>query len=1257
MESFDDFIHHGLKRIVDAEPEIRVPLNRKEKNEPPDEKTAKRATTKKKVGKEYIVRFGEVFVDSPNLIDEERNVRYILPQEARQKNLNYSASLCLNITEIHVEGEEVTEKNHIRLPIARIPIMVGSDKCPLGKMKTSQKVESGECENDPGGYFIIKGNERVIIAQKRVNYNQVLVEQLSSKKNKTSKFRFTAETRSMSAETGHSVLLKALCGFDNRSVHFSVPYIAQSVPVGIVFKALGFVKNEEIKMFIGLPASLSARAERWLKYIYRDSFYVTVNKTIMKIETADDALEYLGTYSIHTITKDRRKQYAARVLETELLPHLGITSSAREKAIFLGYILNRLLKVVLGVRVEDERDNVSYKRYESTGILFTELFRSLYKRWLENIREQVTTKRQDIISAIARNSHITSNIAKCMATGNWGVLGNNYIRTGVSQIYSRLSFVASISHLNRVVIPVSKEGKNTKIRQVHPTQLFFECPVDTPEGSPAGIVTSLALLTNITSQLNFTLVRDTVERSRSLVPLVAEGDEVDSDVLAMVKIFLNGVPLGFCEEPYEFVEELQNWRSFGLLHPHVSVMYDREDEEIRIFCDEGRLIRPLFKVADGALLVRRAGTTGWDALVKEGYVQYLDTNEAEYTEVVMEEREICATTQYCEIHPTMMLGICGNLIPFPNHTQGPRNTYQCIWEEEPVLMGNGTWKKIKEIIVGDEIVTFNPETFEKKKTRVTHYKNNSTEKKIVEIETVGGRKIYVTEDHKIMTDKGWTEAGKIDINTDRVAIFLDFECPITFKPVKSIIFKPVKSFTRCANVRVADLTTESEFHSFIGGDGFCVHNCSMAKQALGMYALNYQVRNDTIAFVMDYPQRPLVSTKVGDIMGYNEMPCGANVIVAIISNPYSQEDAVVLNKGSLERGLFLTTSYRTVTAEEKKRSTHAQETIQLPDEKVRLKYNYSLLDEGGVVRVGVPVYRGDVIIGKVVVKREKNCRVEYVDASVIVKPNEEGIVDRVLVTVNPDGYRLVKVVIRRSRVPEVGDKFASRSAQKGTVGMIVSQEDMPFTRNGMVPDLILNPHALPSRMTISQLLECSLSKACSLEGSTGNCTAFESDGIELTERIGSKLKQHGYDPYGWETMYSGKTGEQIRAKIYIGPTYYQRLKHLVSEKWHSRSKGQITTLTRQPVTACIYILFILIDIIYKTPEWWRKPFASLRYSRRHVQIAGITLLSLWYQATSENWWWFQLTAGNMVISQRIGSIRSPAPKSFSVNKIWGRFND
>ena len=285
--------------------------------------------------------------------------------------------------------------------------------------------------------------------------------------------------------------------------------------------------------------------------------------------------------------------------------------------------------------------------------------------------------------------------------------------------------------------------------------------------------------------------------------------------------------------------------------------------------------------------------------------------------------------------------------------------------------------------------------------------------------------------------------------------------------------------------------------------------------------------------------------------------------------------------------MFTATTYKTYTEDEKKEGYTFVKIGTPPLDKRRCDANYCLLDENGVVRLRHPTWTdslgqtqgggsvhvqpGDVIVGKISVRNPKDTEEELSDCSLVLKKGEEGYVDRIFSSVTPNGYRLVKVVIRRMRVPEVGDKFASRAAQKGTVGMVYSQEDMPWTAEGITPDILINPHCIPSRMTINQLMESVLGKSCAVEGTSGDATAFttastggELKGTTIAQQLCERLGMNGYDGYGNETLFNGMTGEPM-GEFFIGPVYYQRLKHLVSDKIHARATGAVTTLTRQPL--------------------------------------------------------------------------------------------
>jgi DNA-directed RNA polymerase II subunit RPB2 len=346
-----------------------------------------------------------------------------------------------------------------------------------------------------------------------------------------------------------------------------------------------------------------------------------------------------------------------------------------------------------------------------------------------------------------------------------------------------------------------------------------------------------------------------------------------------------------------------------------------------------------------------------------------------------------------------------------------------------------------------------------------------------------------------------------------------------------------------------------------------VYQCGMFKQALGIYCTNFHDRFDTVGHVLNYPQRPLVSTQQSKMLKYDDMAYGTNAIVAVMCyTGFSQEDAVIVNKSAVDRGLFVSTCFKTIVCEEKHRSQTVFETVEVPPPQIRSKsLNYTKLDHDGIVSEGTPIVKGDVIVGKTLTKLFKDDDKEQTDCSLSIKSGEEGIVDKVAITINSDGNRIIKIKIRSVRVPEMGDKLALRQAQKGVIGLMLNQEDMPFTDEGICPDVLLNPNALPSRMTIAQLLESVLGKKCCFDGTYGDGTSFLESNYDRSEQIAEELKKYGYNGHGYETLYNGMTGMPIRAKIFIGPSYYQRLKHMVKDKIHSRSQGNVTVLSRQPV--------------------------------------------------------------------------------------------
>ena len=371
LDTFNDFLSNGIQRVV-KESDIVV--------EDKDKK--------------YSVSFGDIYIPNPSLIEENRSVRYIYPEEARRRDLTYDSPVFVDLIEkIETVGQEPEINYHRRIMFARIPIMLKSDKCNLKDLTKKERIENGECEWDHGGYFIIRGKERVLVGQLRGVYNQPIV--LQQKPGE--RYKYICETRSMSEETGHSVLIQSKIAIDDRTIVFSLPNIKEAIPVGIVFKALGFTTEEEITNIIGLYDEKSAK---YIKYIIRDSFHIT---------TKEDALKYIGEFAMHIIKDDKKMDYALQIVENELLPHMGITSTIKEKVYFLGNMINKLIRTNMGVRNEDDRDNYINKRAEMAGVLCCDLFRALFKRFIKSIYMQIEKKKQnpDIVSIISRTLSIT----------------------------------------------------------------------------------------------------------------------------------------------------------------------------------------------------------------------------------------------------------------------------------------------------------------------------------------------------------------------------------------------------------------------------------------------------------------------------------------------------------------------------------------------------------------------------------------------------------------------------------------------------------------------------------------------------------------------------------------------------------------------------------------------------------------------------------------------------------------------------------
>ena len=711
---------------------------------------------------------------------------------------------------------------------------------------------------------------------------------------------------------------------------------------------------------------------------------------------------------------------------------------------------------------------------------------------------------------------------------------------------------------------------------------------NTPEGASVGIVKNMSYMSHITIHSNSNSLYDYILPE---IMKIDDNELTPGFMYDKVKVFINGSWVGITLNPEELFIQLKDMKYKGIINIYTSIIFDYRLQEIRVCNDSGRICRPLLRVKDNNILLTKqiiedlkTNKLKWDDLltdcnIDDNVIEYIDPEEQSFSMIATKPKEIInndknSITKYthCEIHPSTIFGVVASCIPYPDHNQSPRNTYQCLDINETVLLSTGQKKPIRDIKVGDDVVCFNPlEISHNNKicltnTKVVRHFIIKNLKDIIKIYMENNKNISATLDHKLMTNIGM-------ISVEEMITYFDKGTQIKIYSLNdsldTIIENNIIYFEKIQNGLVADIEVESDNHTFITSHNFLSSNCAQAKQAMGIYATNFNERMDKTAYVLSYPTRPLVDTRVMNLIKLNENPSGCNITVAIMTHTgYNQEDSLLVNKGSIDRGLLQITISHTEKDEDKQK-INGDEEIRCKPEPAKTKGmkfgNYDKVNSKGVVPENTLIENRDIIIAKVTpIKENRNDHtkvIKYEDGSRQYRTVEETYIDKNYIDRNGDGYSFAKVRLRSLRKPVIGDKFSSRHGQKGTVGNIIPEENMPFTSDGLRPDIIINPHAIPSRMTIGQLKETLLGEVLVELGLFGDGTSF---GDLNTTDISNKLLELGHEAHGNKLLYNGLTGEQIECSVFMGPVFYQRLKHMVNDKQHSRSIGPMVNLTRQP---------------------------------------------------------------------------------------------
>lgn len=986
--------------------------------------------------------------------DDDHKLLY--PNVARLQNRNYFCDLRSDITVTYFENnKKVQEDVFSNKKIGSIPILLHSRLCYLNGLGVDSLQELGECPYDQGGYFIVDGKEKVIISQERIATNQLFISDPSDPNlyKLEGMIRSTSLANVLFPKSVHFWVEKDTYKHNNTTIVMEKSFFVsmkvmninlERIPVVIIFRALGIESDRDILDYIALnDTSLFAH----LRSSIVNATTVLQNERL--IYTQAQALKYLSNFVKYKQDVD----YVKYVFINDLFPNIG--NNFREKAMYLGYLVNRLVRITIGQLKQNKRDNYMYKRVDTTGILLGNIFRDFYNQYRNHVRSMIDREyttgglksRLKLVSdsnfnRVFPSSIIEEGMYKSMK-GNWGLTGDPS-EQGIVQDVNRLSYVGYMSHVRRVNTPIDRSIKLVEPHRLDTPQWGMMCPIESPDGANIG------LLKHMSASCEITLESDRESIFECLVDLdmMLLANIHPHNVHNYAKIHLNNNWIGVHKDPLTLVNTIKKYRRTGVINAFISIAWNVIENEVMIFSDSGRCCRPLIRADKYKQL--DYDVKSWDELVN-GYtydytydkrkekkedcpIEYVDCFETNTLYIAMNPSDIIVDKHtHVEIHPCLSLSFYTNNIPFANHNQAPRNV-------------------------------------------------------------------------------------------------------------------------------------------FSGQQG---------KQALGVYATNFNHRIDTAAYVLHYPQRSLVSTKMAKYTFKNNMPNGENLIVAIATyTGYNQEDSIIVNKSSIARGMFNVSYFKSIVDSEDenlKNNTKVvfDNPVRLKKEGKNIDFKYAhwdIIDDNGMPIPNKYISENDCYLGKVNIEYKQNDNNESIfneqnhlqyfkDKSKIADKTLSGTIDKVI-RYDHNGLDQVKIKLRKFRIPELGDKMASTHGQKGVCGMVLPQEDMPYTKNGIVPDIIVNPHAFPSRMTIAHLIESVLAKLCCFKGVYVDGTPFEDHCVADYYEL---MKKYGYQQYGDELLYNGFTGEQIETEIFFGPTYYYRLKHMVKDKINYRSSdGPVESITRQP---------------------------------------------------------------------------------------------
>ena len=670
---------------------------------------------------ELFITFENFSIYRPQIHENNGATKLMFPHEARLRNFTYASNMTLDMnikyvvrTGAALESERTFYKTLPKIHIGKLPIMLKSCICVLEQYKHIPHGVSGECRMDSGGYFIINGSEKTCLGQERAAEN--LVQCFNISKN-NSKWGWMAEIKSVPdfkciSPKQISLMISSKNNGFGKGMSLQIPRIKVPIPLFIVFRAVGIITDKDICQRIVFDED--HKDNKNMLFALRGSI-VEANACL----TQEDALKYITNNVMYTPFNEdketgarKKREFAVEVLNNDLFPHC---KTMDQKIYFLGYMTNRLLRCSFGYEETDDRDSYMNKRIDLTGTLLNNLFRNYFNKLVKDMQKQITREinngswrstedyygivNMTNIYKIVKSTTIENGLKRALATGDFGIKHTNSNKVGVAQVLNRLTYISSLSHLRRINTPIDKSGKLIPPRKLHATSWGFLCPAETPEGGSVGVVKNLSYMTHVTIPCNSTALYEFVApHLRELTTLTP------SEVFTGVKVFVNGAWLGIAKDALHLYGSLKSKKYKGIINVYTSITFNTKCKEIRVCNDAGRLTRPVLRVKDHSLLltksyIRRLAEKeiSWDDLLTEcqtdnAVIEYIDASEQNLSMIAMEPSELADESNsihkytHCEIHPSTIFGILASCIPFPEHNQSPRNTYQCAMGKQAMGM-------------------------------------------------------------------------------------------------------------------------------------------------------------------------------------------------------------------------------------------------------------------------------------------------------------------------------------------------------------------------------------------------------------------------------------------------------------------------------------------------------------------------------------------------------------------------------------------